>query len=69
VKAITDLPVNEFIKTLRLKKAAALLQQGLQNVNEVAGEVGFNDRSHFSKSFTKHFGISPAQYQKEKSNQ
>lgn len=66
VKAITDLSVNEFIKTLRLKHAAVLLINSEQNVNEVAISVGFNDRSHFSKSFAKQFGVSPAQYQREK---
>lgn len=66
VKAITDLSVNEFIKTLKLKHAASLLLSGGQNVNEVAVAVGFNDRSHFSKSFAKQFGLSPAQYQREK---
>ncbi len=66
VKAITDLSVNEFIKTMRLKRAAALLTTTHQNVNEVAVSVGFNDRSHFSKSFTKQFGMAPAQYQKER---
>jgi signal transduction histidine kinase/DNA-binding response OmpR family regulator/ligand-binding sensor domain-containing protein len=66
VRAITDLSVNEFIKTMRLKRAAVLLLSGEQNVNEVSLNVGFMDRSHFSKSFTKQFGMSPAQYQKEK---
>jgi CheY-like chemotaxis protein len=66
VKAITDLSVNEFIKTLRLKHAAVLLINSEQNVNEVAISVGFNDRSHFSKSFAKQFGVSPAQYQRER---
>jgi signal transduction histidine kinase/ligand-binding sensor domain-containing protein/FixJ family two-component response regulator len=65
IKALTDLSVNEFVKTMRLKKAAVLLQTTDKNVNEVAYTVGFSDRSHFSKSFTKHFGVTPAQYQKE----
>lgn len=64
VKALTDLSVNEFIRIIRLKRAAVLLTRGQQHVNEVAYNVGFNDRSYFSKCFVKQFGISPAQYQK-----
>lgn len=67
VKALTDLPVNEFVKTIRLKRAAILLTKGQLHVNEVAYSVGFNDRYYFSKCFLKHFGISPSQYQNENS--
>jgi signal transduction histidine kinase/ligand-binding sensor domain-containing protein/CheY-like chemotaxis protein/AraC-like DNA-binding protein len=65
IKAITNLPVNEFIKTMRMKHAALFLTKGDMNVNEISALVGFVDRSHFSKSFTKHFGVSPTQYQKD----
>jgi signal transduction histidine kinase/ligand-binding sensor domain-containing protein/DNA-binding response OmpR family regulator len=67
VKALTDLPVNEFVKTIRLKRAAILLTKGQLHVNEVAYSVGFNDRYYFSKCFLKHFGVSPSQYQNENS--
>jgi DNA-binding response OmpR family regulator len=63
VKALTDLPVNEFVKAIRLKRAAILLTKGQLHVNEVAYKVGFNDRYYFSKCFLKHFGVSPSQYQ------
>jgi AraC-like DNA-binding protein len=68
IKAITALSVNEFIKTMRMKRAAMLLTQSDMNINEISELVGFADRSHFSKSFTKHFGISPTQYQKDAQN-
>lgn len=68
VKALTDLPVNEFVKTIRLKRAAILLAKGQLHVNEVAYNVGFNDRYYFSKCFLKQFGVSPSQYQVEHSN-
>jgi YesN/AraC family two-component response regulator len=68
VKALTDLPVNEFVKTIRLKRAAVLLTKGQLNVNEVAYSVGFNDRYYFSKCFLKHFGMSPSQYQNANSD-
>ncbi len=65
VKALTDLPVNEFVKTIRLKRAAVLLTKSQLHVNEVAYNVGFNDRYYFSRCFLKHFGISPTRYQKD----
>ena len=54
--------VNEFVKSLRLKKAAALLQQNKQSVYEVAFAVGYYDRRHFSREFKKQFGKIPSEY-------
>ena len=62
LRALTGNTATGFIRTLRLKRAASLIDQGFGNVTEVAYEVGFNSLSYFSKSFKKQFGISPAQY-------
>ena len=62
LRALTGKSASGFIRTLRLMRAASLLQQRFGNVTEVAYEVGFNNLSYFSKSFRKHFGSSPAQY-------
>ena len=62
VKALTDMTVNDFIKSLRLKKAAELLLQGDKNVSEVAYAVGFSRRKHFSEEFKKVFGKTPSEY-------
>jgi len=62
IKAVTNLSVNEFVKSLRLKKAAWLLQQKKQTVYEVAYSVGYSDRKYFSKEFKKHFGKTPSEY-------
>ncbi len=59
--ALTDLSPSDFLKSIRLKKAAFLLQQGLLNVNEIASLVGFNDRKYFSKEFKKLHGQSPSE--------
>jgi len=61
-KALTNQSVHEFIRMVRLKKAAELLRKGEANVSEVAYMVGFNDRSYFSISFKKMFGKSPSEY-------
>ena len=62
LKEITDLSPNEFIRTMRLKKATVLLKSKQYNVSEVAVMVGFNDPLYFSRCFKKQFGISPSQF-------
>ncbi|MDB5209468.1 MAG: hybrid sensor histidine kinase/response regulator, partial [Sediminibacterium sp.] len=62
VKALTDMTVNDFIKSLRLKKAAALLERGDMNISEVAYAVGFNRRKYFSEEFKKVYGTTPSEY-------
>jgi len=58
--ALTNLSPADFIKSMRLKKAADLLQQQLLSVNEVSVMVGFNDRKYFSREFKKMYGKSPS---------
>jgi len=65
LKALTNSSVQEFIFTIRLKRAAQLLKASGMNVTEVAFEVGFKDSSHFSKLFKKQFGKSPSTFIKE----
>jgi signal transduction histidine kinase/DNA-binding response OmpR family regulator/ligand-binding sensor domain-containing protein len=60
--ALTGQSSLEFINTIRLKRAASLLQQGFGSVTTVALEVGFSNPSHFAKIFKKQFGIAPKQY-------
>jgi len=62
--ALTKLPVGDFIKSMRLKKAAFLLTNDKFNVSEIAWEVGFNDRKYFSKEFKKKYGKSPSDFAK-----
>jgi DNA-binding response OmpR family regulator len=64
--ALVQIPIGEFIKSIRMKKAALLFVNDRMNVSEVAWEVGFNDRKYFSKEFKKFFGQSPSEYVKER---
>lgn len=61
LSAIVGQTPSEFIRSVRLKKAAQLLLQGL-SVSEVAGRVGFGTTSYFTKCFQEEFGIKPSQY-------
>lgn len=62
IKALTGLTVNNFIKSVRLKRAAQLLKQHTYTVYEVAYMVGFSDSKYFSKEFAKQFGRTPSDY-------
>ncbi len=62
LKALTNQSPHQFIRLIRLKKAALLLQQKTINVTEVAYEVGFRDLSHFAKVFKEQFGETPSQF-------
>ena len=62
IKAVTNMSVNEFVKSIRLKKAAQLLQEGNMTVYEVAFAIGYNDRKYFSQEFKKYFGKTPSEY-------
>ena len=60
---LNDTPVN-FIKTIKLKRAAQLLKQNKIYISEIAYMTGFNNQKYFSKCFNKEFGISPSEYVK-----
>ena len=68
VKGLTGLTPNDYIRTIRLKKAAAMLKNGEKRINEVFYLVGFSSSSYFAKRFTAQFGISPSDYVKKKGN-
>jgi signal transduction histidine kinase/ligand-binding sensor domain-containing protein/AraC-like DNA-binding protein len=62
VKALTDLNSVEYIRLVKLKKAAELLTEGSYRINEISYIVGFSSPSYFATSFQKQFGISPSQF-------
>jgi len=62
VKALTGLSVNDFIKSVRLHKAAELLNDPDRTIYEVAYMVGFSDRKYFSREFKKVYEVTPSAY-------
>jgi len=55
----------EFIRSVRMKKAAMLLRQQKFSVAEVMYMVGFSNHSYFSKCFKAEFNVTPLQYKEE----
>lgn len=62
IKAFTGESINEFIRDIRLKRAAQYLSQSDLRVSEIIYKVGFNSHSYFTKCFREYFGISPTEY-------
>lgn len=59
---ITGKTPIEFIRVLRLKRAAQYLRESQLSVAEIAYKIGFNNPKYFSKYFREEFGISPSDY-------
>jgi AraC-like DNA-binding protein len=65
VKGLTGHSPNEYIRIIRMKKAAELLTTTNLNISEISYKVGFNSPLYFGKCFKEQFGKSPSQFQKE----
>ncbi len=63
VKGLTGASPVEFLRQIKLKIAAKMLEQGY-NVSETSMNIGFNDTRYFSRQFKDLFGESPSQYKK-----
>lgn len=56
------LTIPQFLRNLRMERAAELLRTGRYNVTEAAMQVGYSSLSHFSKAFCETTGCCPALY-------
>lgn len=65
VKSMSDLSVTEFIRYIRLKKAAELMINTDMMIKEIAYVVGFEDIKYFREQFSKVFGLNPSGYIKK----
>ena len=62
LKTLTGLAPIEFIKEMRVKRAALLIETGEYNMTQIAYMVGINDPRYFSKCFKQRFGMTPTEY-------
>ena len=68
IKGLTGKSPVELIQDFRLEKSTYYLKSGQYSVSETSYKVGFSDPGYFSRTFKKHFGITPAEYIKQNKN-
>lgn len=61
IKALSGMSPNDYLKTLRMNKAAELILSG-SRISEVAVQVGFTSSSYFAKCFKAQYGVLPKDY-------
>ena len=66
LKTMTGMSPVEFIREMRIKRAAQLLEDRRYNITEVTYMVGMNDSRYFSKCFKNTYGITPSDYRKQR---
>lgn len=65
VKALTNCAVKEYIRQIRIHRAAQLLlEEPGRNIGAIAGDTGFNSNTHFTREFRKVMGCTPTEYRK-----
>jgi len=64
IKALTNQTPGDFVRTIRLKRAASLIKQNFGNIAQITYEVGFNNPSYFAKCFKDLYGELPSDYMK-----
>jgi AraC-like DNA-binding protein len=67
-KAETSVSPNQYLRSLKMKKAKALLKDSFLSIKEITSLVGFNDRSHFSRDFKSLFGQNPSEFRARNKN-
>lgn len=66
--ALTGKTPIEYIRIMRIRRAAQLLEKSQLTVMEVAYKVGFNDPRYFTKHFKSEYNMTPSQYIKQHGN-
>ncbi|WP_112370733.1 hybrid sensor histidine kinase/response regulator transcription factor [Sinomicrobium soli] len=66
LKSLTGQSTSEFIRTIKLKRAAQLMEQTQMTIAEIAFDLGFNDMKNFRTSFQKQFNKLPSEYRNTK---
>jgi len=66
LKSLTGLSPNEYIREVRIKRAAQLLEVGEYTVSQITYMVGMNDSRYFSKCFKQRYHMTPTEYREMK---
>lgn len=65
MKAYLNEPIGAYIAKKRLETAAKLIIYSKEQLSDIAYKIGYSDIAAFSKSFKKHFKVSPNEFRKE----
>lgn len=57
--------IVDYLNTVRLEKAAEFIVKSNTSFKQIANSCGFFDQNYFSKTFAKHFGLSPTEYRQK----
>ncbi|MDO9152734.1 MAG: AraC family transcriptional regulator [Paludibacter sp.] len=64
LKGLTGLAPIEFIREMRIKRAAQLLKSGEYNISQITYMVGMSDSRYFSKCFKRIYGVTPSEFKR-----
>lgn len=62
INALLGLPAADYIRKIRLTKAAEFLREGKLSVTDISYETGFSGHSSFAKAFKKEYGMTAREY-------
>ena len=65
IKMLTGEAPADYVRSLKLQKAAELLSEDKLNINEIAEATGFSDAKYFREVFKKNFNMNPSEYKRE----
>lgn len=69
LKSLTGLAPIEFIREMRIKRAAQLIESGEYTISQITFMVGCNDPRYFSRIFKQRFGLTPSEYRDKHAKQ
>lgn len=65
LKALAGMTPTEYLRNLRLERAAGMLRSGNKTVQEIMYSCGFVSKTYFFREFAKRYGLSPGAYRRE----
>ncbi|MCU6710365.1 helix-turn-helix domain-containing protein [Paenibacillus sp. J5C_2022] len=66
-KRVTGFAFTDYIAITRMKEAERLLKESTDSISSIAGQVGYDNFSHFGKTFKRVTGMSPREYRRDMS--
>jgi AraC-like DNA-binding protein/mannose-6-phosphate isomerase-like protein (cupin superfamily) len=65
LKEKAGMTYSEYVQNIRLTQADKLLRTSKLTVEEIANQVGYNNKGYFYKIFTERFGVTPSKFRKQ----